>query len=797
MEQLKKDIKKYALYSSFPMTCMKQTITKDIYSTYINTLHYARATYMMNMYINEPESDFFDIPSAPSIFQSVYQRVQSVLISYPPMFIQNLVQQIAAIYLKPVHFAANVDLYFRQDMTDHVIFSHSTFPAIFSFFLGDEFGQSACEFLSAIFRSTKNLILSESLLSSFFESASVFYDCFFNVIGDHLFDLTLKGQNKFTKNNQTVEEFYKQLFDNRTEKKGFLSKRRISTSKPTSNDQIVIVFFNVFLNSFKMCLRLFSKHHLEALKNFILTFPTDPHKFFLREVILKPFITATKSSISLVSSSANKYFIYFIYNLLQFPQDSIYIKQLLSTITDFLSDSLYFQSIYPQLKGFVWKQGVPLLLSHFDIKLICDIFSSADLFTINLGKAPLNFNRSFDAFNLNIFPSFCGKCPPEQGIISTLFHGMPPTYNEALLQYQIGEKSTNNKLALSVVESTDDFNIQYDQVPQQKLRTWRKILAYTNSECLNLTDFLLNPPSNFSFIRNDPTYYFILLNYYHNTFRSIEETILMKEALEKLENLKDSNRQRTYLCFHHFSFSFLKERIKTIENVLPAICSLAQISLNKTAITKNSGNNKFLLSSAFKAPENDFLSNLPRSVLFEISMSALDTLPVIEHTVDIEMAEADFENELMEWIDSIWPTIEQANPILTKRHSSILDISKFLSHVAEGGYGRRFKIILNFVKELKLILTDNFLHLWKPTFHYAIFCSSQKQIFSTFLYLYHFVLEGLKLDEWWDIDVQNCTSMFTAGMLSIVERNPSINTKYCQPKYLSKLFHKKSFHNGF
>uniref|UniRef100_UPI00261DFA65 hypothetical protein n=1 Tax=uncultured Brachyspira sp. TaxID=221953 RepID=UPI00261DFA65 len=77
--------------------------------------------------------------------------------------------------------------------------------------------------------------------------------------------------------------------------------------------------------------------------------------------------------------------------------------------------------------------------------------------------------------------------------------------------------------------------------------------------------------------------------------------------------------------------------------------------------------------------------------------------------------------------------------IFIKRLKNIESLAIFLKHVQKGGYGSRLKIITNFVSGLRTILTTDNIHLWKPAFKYAVFFSSQKQVFSTFLYIYHFI----------------------------------------------------------
>ena len=259
MDKLKKDTLHFGKYSSSAMSNVNFSIGKQIYSSYSKNLHFMRGNFMMNMFISQQNSDFFDIPSAPSLFQSVYMKVSSMLINYPAMFIQNLAAKIQKIYASPYEFAATVDLFFQEDITDLIIFAYSTFPSIYSFFLTEEFCSSASSFLAAIFKSSRNQLLSELLLSSFFMSGAVFYEHFFLIIGDYLFDLTAKKSNNY----DSVPNHDNPIIDQASTKKRkfslpnlFESKKK--TSNSNSNDSLdtkqnckikINDFFTIFIRS--------------------------------------------------------------------------------------------------------------------------------------------------------------------------------------------------------------------------------------------------------------------------------------------------------------------------------------------------------------------------------------------------------------------------------------------------------------------------------------------------------------------------------------------------------------------
>lgn len=842
MEQIKKETKRFSEYSSSTMANVNFTINKQIYSSYSKNLHYMRGNFMMNMFISQQNSDFFDIPSAPSLFQSVYMKVSSMLVNYPAMFIQNLTAKIQKIYESPFEFAATVDLFFQEDMTDIIVFAYSSFPALYSFFLTDEFCSSASLFLSAIFKSSRNQLLSELLLSSFFISGTVFYDRFFSLIGDHLFDLASRKKNDFsllpnnnTSNNQNNGKKRSFSFTKLFEPKIKLS---INTTTNTTNNNnnntnfknLFDEFFPLFLQSLKICLPLLSQYHIQAFKNFCKTFPESSHKFFLQKVILQPFQTASESSISLVSSEGNKFFMSFLNMLSNLPVNDKRIQSFLTIVMNLSSSckdnnnnnkdiinnasnsdnkaKLYdFHDVYPSLKGFVWNHGVPILFGHIDIKLLIDILKFTEIFNMDSSKInqlKINFKDSFGTVMFNVFPCFCATNPPEQGIGIELFGEAPPSFESSVRIYKdlIEEQKCKEN-----INNDDDEEEEYSEgekkakdfeknlgITSEKKRIFRKVNKFAIEENISLSELILNPPPQFSILKNDVSYIFLLLNKFHENFTTTEQAILMEEAKQKIKNLIISTQNMTHITYHHFSFSFLKERIHGISDIVPAIQEL----INSNSNTNSVANSNLLLTKSKVNPaflSNNDLNNptlsenrLPASVMFEISLTALDTLTLREGTKKIEMMEADFEDELMMWIEDEWPSFRE-NEIFIKRLKNIESLAIFLKHVQKGGYGSRLKIITNFVSGLRTILTTDNIHLWKPAFKYAVFFSSQKQVFSTFLYIYHFFIMQLRLDTIWDVEIQNLISMFTAGMWSILDKNIDLNLKYADFAKIKPIFY--------
>ncbi|OHS98910.1 hypothetical protein TRFO_34744 [Tritrichomonas foetus] len=682
MKTSKIDILKFSEYSSSGISHLEKPLTKKVYSLYEKNLKFIRGTFLMKMIINEPDSDFFDIPTVPSIFQSVYQDSSSVLHKFPPMYIQNFTQKIQNIYSTPVSFAASLDLYFQEDIADYLLFSYSTFPALFSFFQTDEFCESASSFLSSFFKCTKNFLISESLLTSFFISSTVFYDHFWSVLGDRIFSISYSTCS----------------FD---------------------------MFFNIFLDCLKSCLLLMSKYHIYAFKSFISVFPKDGHSFFIKRVILQPFLTASESSTSFISKEGNKFFQSFLEKFISLPFDSKYSTQL----TDTLINQSTFASILPSVSGFIWKNGVPLLFSQFDIKLLHNILNFTEIFRFRYEERRVKFSDSFEeVISFSVFPMFCGKIPPEIGIGSDLFGEAPPILN---------------------IEVNDDDN-----------RKWRQFLKHVTDENMPITHIikiLFNPPIEYSFIiGKNEIYIKFLLDYFHTNFLSFERAVLMQETLQKLVNMNSYIQASTNRIFHHFSFSFLQKNITNLYDIEPAT---------------------FLITKDIEVP---FV------VHFEITMSALDTIKVLRNKL-ISKAEDEFEYELTGFMENEWKNYKN-EPLFLYRVRHIMNASSILAHIKDCSYGKRLRIILKFVNQLKTILSIENMPLWKVLFQYAVFMSSQREVFSTFLYLHHFVFMSLKLDRLWDNETQNEWSLFNAGIWAIIQNNIKMNLFYSSKENAEHIF---------
>ena len=395
---------------------------------------------------------------------------------------------------------------------------------------------------------------------------------------------------------------------------------------------------------------------------------------------------------------------------------------------------------------------------------------------------------------------------------------MPPSISKSV---QIYKKLIDDQKLRENEKIVKDDDNEYDSdsdnedkeiekaalIDSNKKRIFRKVMKVACEESLDLTELILNPPKQFFMLKDDISYIILLLNNFHRNYATIEQTILMEEAKKKIKILIMSTRELIHITYHHFSFSFLKERIKRISDVVPAIRELinsdsdsnsgseSNLSLKASSssvadsdmlIAKAKVNTAFLSTEDFpyqKPSENRLLN----SVIYEISLTALDALKLHEGTAKTEATEADFEDELMTWIMDEWPSYKEKE-IFQKRLKNIESLSMFFKHVQKGGYGRRLKIIINFVKSLKTILTTENLYLWKPAFKYAVFCSSQKQIFSTFLYIHHFIIMQIRLDEIWDTEIQNLVSMFTAGMWSILDNNVQLNVKYANFDVAKQIF---------
>ena len=726
MEIDDKTIRHFSEFSSSTMKHIELTISKKLKKVFAKIQKYIRGNFLMKLYINEPDSDFFEVPSVPSLFQSVYTKSTAVFNKFPPIYTQNLIQKIQTIYSSPCEFSSSVNIYFCEDISDYLFFAYSTFPSLYSFFLTEEFCSSASSFLIFFFKCSKNRLISEALLTSFFASASVFYDHLWMILGNILFNFK-----------------YPTEFDN-------------NIQSPFWNS-----FYEKILEGLKICLPLLSSHHIEAFNSFCAIFPEYAHKFILKRVLLEPFLTASESSTALVSSKGNRYFQQLIKLLINLDSNNKFNQKIINIIAFQKS----FQEVIPSLSDFMWSHGVPLLFSQFDIKLLNNILNFSSLFSFKYNEERVKFSNSLsDLVSFNVYPQFCGKLPPQLGIGEQLFGESPPSFPQ-------------NK---------DDNDGQ---------RHFRQLVKYVYDERLNLTEVILNPPKELAFINKTSNskalFREYLLDLFHSNFVTIERTFLMQESLTKLYNLYTYVRSSTNLTFHHFSYAFLKNNIRLIQDIIPAI---KMITKNfKIKLGNNNSFKNVLGNIVFQAEEENLV---PFPVWFELLISALDTFNIVINDLTIEL-ENDFESELINYMVNQWPKYNSSD-FFIKRIQHIMKCSNLIAHISNCGYGKRLKIMLEFVKELKTIITNDNIQYWAPIFKYAIFASSQKSIFSTFMFLYYNISMGLGLDRQWSQTLQSDWSLFSAGIFSIIQSNKALHQKYSNLKILEDLFtcktKKKKFH---
>lgn len=376
MENLETEIEKFRKYGQFPIGPIKTSLVKRIIKLYEENIQLSRGSYLMQLCAKECNS-FFDIPSVPSLFSTIYAKPLTGITKYPPMYIQILSSKISLIYEKPLELAIAVCSFFRDDISYVPFFAYSSFPGLFSGFVGEGFCSSASDFLVEVFDyKPSNYLLSSTLLATYFSSATVFFDHFWSKISG-------------------VYGFFKKegCFEEKTQK---------------------------FINCLTSSLPHLSKYHTRAFREFSVEFASESKKFLVNEIFIQSFDDLTKTSIDFLDQECTIRFREYLVSLGQ----NIH-KETLQSILNIIINNQVYLAVNPTLKGSVWFKGVPIIISDRDVHLVHQILEKSKVLKWNYTRGPIVFSENLSPMRFNVFPSFVSENKEEPNVCKDLFDERP------------------------------------------------------------------------------------------------------------------------------------------------------------------------------------------------------------------------------------------------------------------------------------------------------------------------------------------------------------------------------------
>ena len=685
-QELLSIINDFKSYSSFPLAATITKIRNEIYKNYNETLKFYRGTFLMKMYSND-SFGFFDIPPPPELLRTIHSNPNSVLKQYPPMFVQSLTTKIQLAFKIPEAFAALVNRYFENDLFDFIFFSFSTFPAIYSEFIGKEYCKAASCFLIGLFNEN-NYQISSCILSVFFCSATLFYE---------------------------------HLWNN-------LSKELINNNANTSFDELT----DELMRSLDQAIILLSKYHKRVLKKFYKTYPEKTFRFILIQLLQEQFQKVIQSSTDFIDDDNNNEFLKFLTIFSKLNPNG---KKALSLINMLLNDNVN-SSVNPSINGDEWTHGIPFLICHKDIRILCDIFLSDKdkKFTFYYDENKVSFSESINLCSHFLYPSFTKKNKDIISIGLDLFSKYPPS-----------------------IEFENDSALEF---------LWSHIISDDNN--MNISYKILNQNDKYKFIKNNEKiyHYFLikLINYYEKNFSSFITSIKFKEHLHQTKNLNFSIQQDMDRYLHNFTYSFLCTEMKN--NI-------------KLGIPRRIKETIFKLTSGMI---------VPMQTLFEITCTALDTisLSVSRKYNELNFIFIDLINN---WVVNKWPTIKN-EPHFDKKIKYLTKTSTYLRSFKNAKLGMRLKLMLRIESMLKTIAGNDFRKCWIELFYSTLFLALPgiSDILSSFLFFHHFLFNEPSFTTLIDRQYIQSWSLFSYGIFSIIQEDPVLNNTCSNYKLCQKLF---------
>ena len=408
----------------FRLGTATSTLPKKILTKFTKSVRTMRGCFLMEMFLTTSNTFFGSSPSLPSLFHTIYQNPTKVISKYPLMFAQSLAFQIKTIYDKPLDFARAVALYFKEDDSQSVLFSYSTFPAIYSYFLGQEFCASASLFLIAFMVDAKQLAITETLLAAFFKAVPTFYTRLWSLLSDKMSNF----------------------------------------GKTQSFDKL----YSTFEECLKSSLCHLTEHHINAFASFAQTYPTRIINFFIDKILISQFTLASTASQFLPHKQHNSEYLKF-FNDLKLPA----YKDKALTLVSLVREHKKFLEVIPSMSCSIWTRGVPLFLCESDLSLLSDIFETSNRFKFTV-QSDLSLSKSYDLFYMDVFPSFIDeKSISNDEVCKALFGDKPPQIE--LPENEYYKRYWRSLTMQAKVESVDPFTFLQDHKNKEKYSRLRSI----------------------------------------------------------------------------------------------------------------------------------------------------------------------------------------------------------------------------------------------------------------------------------------------------------------------------------
>lgn len=599
-----RELRQYYEHSVSPS---RDTVFQSLAFVYSENLVYLRGILLLALYENADPS-FLGVPSVPELYQSIYAENQKALLEYPPMFVQMLGVTVGRVHANPKRFAEVMIEFLRGKTNDQLVFAFCTFPAMYAYFAFEEMKNMACEFMAHFFEISKSFTSSSWLLCAFFRTQTQFYDALWYKFGAVI--RKVNPDMKFETIYEMADKAMKQACNNLCES--------IST----------------------------------AIRSFCEAFSSEFSPFFVKKLILEPFLAATDGSPYLTQPSKNKIFANFLFELCE-PDNHVFAVGLVSS---FVSHG-GLAEFSPKMNVPVWKsKGIKLLFSHRDISMIVSALFEAPDFVIKWNYHDVPLKNSFGAVTMEIFPPSVEKTKMNYGEISIELFGIEPIEFEP-----VSEDDPKTRLWRRMAQEKEDQIIQY---------VWSRLDTYED-------EFRL-------FAEN------MILKQFESHYEDIEDVVLCSFVLQTLNDQLESAKASINTYFAKFSYGFLHKKIRASHRSM--IVQKIDDAINAVIGSTN-----------------------PRDrSIFEIGCTGLDSIVLLPGPKTKELQER-FRDLLSTWVDNEWrvqhqyvkrrfrimskigaPLVELGQVKLGRRLKIIIDFQKNLQTIFHDVWDELWKTIFHF-----------------------------------------------------------------------------------------------------
>lgn len=443
--ELVSKVNEYRKLASFKFGGASESQSAKMYRTYEKNSLFLRGIFYLEMF-NADSTGFFDIPTVPELFTTIYSKPRKAISKFRPMFIQSFTYHVCNIYKAPKEFARNVASYISDDPTFHLFFAYSTFPAIFGFFASQELCELGSIFLIELIQNTDEEFVADAFLAAFFCALPDFYNYFFSTFSEN------------------VNEF----------------------SLCTSFDE----FYRKFIPLIKQAMPLIPIPFIKVLNEMVKKYKKSAAEFFVDSFFYDHFI-ALRSSTG-----------YFTQPEVCTALEGFFVEmkeKKANEVVDYIIGNAIFQNEFPSLTGVLSQSGLPLFLSERDIELVVDSLLYGTNNIIN--QAPNTYSNSLNPLILIIYPDFLYETSKYEGIGRCLFDIQPEDVeieeNEDFERiYRRVKKLSENESGdvIDFIEKSNNKSIKrqsiidfiYKSVNNECVRNFKKLeLDIHNSEVRN------------------------------------------------------------------------------------------------------------------------------------------------------------------------------------------------------------------------------------------------------------------------------------------------------------------------